>query len=250
MRARPASLGYLLWKQFRRHRAPLTVAAGMLLLLVAVVTMAFALLLAAWDRAQKNYETADQRRQEVETKQRELQQSLESLNKQLSILARSYAERSDAEFRAGNVRDSLNWMLRAYEVAPNGDPRRPGYLRLIPDRGRSFSRLTLPHDGPVNAASISPDGRTVVTASGDRTARLWDVFSGKEFQRFPHGAEVLGAAFSPDGRTVVTACRDKAARLWEVDLPPPPEDVDPDRLRAWVLVHTGQDFTDEGALRP
>ena len=83
-----------------------------------------------------------------------------------------------------------------------------------------------------------------------RTARLWDASSGKELQRLTHDAEVLAASFSPDGRTVVTACRDKAARLWEVDFPPPPAEVDPDRLRAWVLVHTSQDFTDEGALRP
>ena len=29
-----------------------------------------------------------------------------------------------------------------------------------------------------------------------------------------------------------------------------PQDVDPDRLRAWGLVRTGQDFTAEGTLRP
>ena len=72
VRARPASPGYLLWKVFRRHRTPLTVAAGMLLLLAAVVATAFVLLLSAWDRARKNYETADQRRQEVEQKEEEL----------------------------------------------------------------------------------------------------------------------------------------------------------------------------------
>ncbi len=29
-----------------------------------------------------------------------------------------------------------------------------------------------------------------------------------------------------------------------------PDDVDLDRLRAWVLVRTGKDFTEDGALRP
>ena len=100
------------------------------------------------------------------------------------------------------------------------------------------------------AASFSPDGRTVVTASRDQTARLWDAASGKELQRLTHDGWVNAASFSPDGRTVVTASTDETARLWDVDFLSVPDDVDPDRLRAWVLVRTGQDFTEEGTLRP
>jgi hypothetical protein len=35
----------------------------------------------------------------------------------------------------------------------------------------------LPHEGPVNSAEFSPDGSRVVTASDDRTARIWLVSS-------------------------------------------------------------------------
>ena len=58
----------------------------------------------------------------------------------------------------------------------------------------------------------------MVTASWDKTARLWDVESGNEIGVLKgHDNTVYSAAFSPDGRRVVTASGDKTARLWDVE---------------------------------
>jgi WD40 repeat protein len=68
----------------------------------------------------------------------------------------------------------------------------------------------------VMSAQFSADGTTVLTASKDDTARLWDAASGKELQVLRgHETGVKSAQFSADGKTVLTASWDQTARLWD-----------------------------------
>jgi WD40 repeat protein len=73
------------------------------------------------------------------------------------------------------------------------------------------------HAGLLYSAAFSPDGKRIVTASGDDTAR-WDAETGKPIGAplEGHAGSVLSAAFNPNGKRIVTGSEDKTARLWDI----------------------------------
>src|SRR5947209_19877902 len=91
--------------------------------------------------------------------------------------------------------------------------------RVRPERRLySFSRKLLlkGHTDRVWGVAFSPDGKTVLTGSLDRTARVWDAVTGQEKAKLEgHTGSVTWLAFSPDGERVLTGSWDKTARVWD-----------------------------------
>ncbi|XXT20325.1 protein kinase [Sorangium sp. So ce429] len=80
------------------------------------------------------------------------------------------------------------------------------------------ARAVLMHPDIVMQARYGPDGRRIVTASWDRTARVWNADgTGEPLILRGHTDRVSSAAFSPDGKRIVTASDDKTARVWSAD---------------------------------
>jgi WD40 repeat protein len=66
--------------------------------------------------------------------------------------------------------------------------------------------------------AVSADGKRIVTASNDNTARLWDGSTGAPLAILSgHTGHVNNARFSPDGTRVVTASEDNTARIWNAE---------------------------------
>jgi WD40 repeat protein len=72
------------------------------------------------------------------------------------------------------------------------------------------------HDNAVQHAGFSDDGRQLVTASADKTAKVWDAQTGKLLVGpLTHTHKVMRAAFRPDGRQVATVSWDGVASVWD-----------------------------------
>ena len=68
----------------------------------------------------------------------------------------------------------------------------------------------------VSSASFSPDGKKIVTASFDSTAKIWDAQSMAVLAELKgHAAGVRSAFFSPDGKKIITASFDSTAKIWD-----------------------------------
>ncbi len=62
---------------------------------------------------------------------------------------------------------------------------------------------------------ISSDGAYALSASWDKTLRLWELATGVTTRRFVgHTNDVLSVSFSADNRQIVSGSRDRTIKLW------------------------------------
>merc|ERR1711920_1106270 len=85
--------------------------------------------------------------------------------------------------------------------------------------------ILIGHEGEISKAQFSPNGAKIITASSDRTCRLWNVETGECLQVLEgHGDEIFSCAFNYEGDTIITGSKDNTCRIWKDNLFMPPEE--------------------------
>jgi WD40 repeat protein len=192
IKARPVRPWVRAWKWAKRHPARAGLAGALALLAAVLVAVAVAAILRA--RADKEEARRDRYLRHIALADRSLRASQPDL-------AESFLEQCPEDLRAWEWH-YLKRLCRLEVVALEG------------------------HKARVRALAYSADGRRVVTASEDGTARIWDTGTGKVLRVLRgHRQEVTSACFLDEkGLQVATAGDDQVVRRWdtttETELPP------------------------------
>eukprot|EP01129_Flabellula_baltica_P000625 TRINITY_DN105_c0_g1_i2.p1 TRINITY_DN105_c0_g1~~TRINITY_DN105_c0_g1_i2.p1 ORF type:complete len:335 (-),score=83.59 TRINITY_DN105_c0_g1_i2:189-1193(-) len=112
-----------------------------------------------------------------------------------------YTNAGQTILSTGRDRSVIQWDLSARSEDPF-------------EYGRALKGLR-GHSHFVQDVAVSRDGQFALSASWDRSLRLWDLNFGKTEKVFTgHTGDVMSVAFSPDNRQIVSGGRDRSVRLW------------------------------------
>jgi WD40 repeat protein/tRNA A-37 threonylcarbamoyl transferase component Bud32 len=136
----------------------------------------------------------------------------------LQAQLRSLTQTAAARLKDGDVPGALGIILEVLPHRGVSASYNPDALSVFQE-GRASDAQILAitgHTDRVRSAAFSPDGRRVVTASFDDSARIWDANTGQQIILLSgHTDHLTSASFSSDNRLVVTASVDRTARVWD-----------------------------------
>src|SRR5271157_2027485 len=100
-----------------------------------------------------------------------------------------------------------------------GAPRpwlRPLWPALHPP-GTALLRTLGGHYGEVWGVAVTPDGKRAVSASEDKTLKVWNLETGEALKTLEgHSGAVHGVVVTPDGKRAVSASGDKTLKVWNL----------------------------------
>lgn len=93
----------------------------------------------------------------------------------------------------------------------------PSYSEVEEGPAGYATRSLSGHNEPIQDLALSTNAKYAVTASWDKSMRLWDLETGASLRRFMgHTSDVHSVALSPDNRQIISGGRDRTIKLWNI----------------------------------
>ncbi|XP_024534528.1 transcription initiation factor TFIID subunit 5 [Selaginella moellendorffii] len=123
---------------------------------------------------------------------------------------------ADGAYLAGGFSDSA---IKLWDMVKMGEPSMYSDAGKGQFEGRSSSYIRLVgHAGPVYGVDFSPEGDSLLSASGDCTIRLWSTRLNANLACYKgHNYPVWDVQYSPVGHYFASASYDRTARVWSMD---------------------------------
>ncbi|MBE9011616.1 caspase family protein [Pseudanabaenaceae cyanobacterium LEGE 13415] len=79
-------------------------------------------------------------------------------------------------------------------------------------------RILKGHTAPVTQVQISPDDSLLISASADKTIRLWNISTGELIRTISgHNDRVTALSFNPDRQSFASASADRTIKIWAIE---------------------------------
>jgi len=128
-----------------------------------------------------------------------------------AILARNLIRANPLEALVSAIEITGRSEAKLGQVLPIAQSSLSATVHAIRERDRLKG-----HTANINSVVMTLDGKKIVSASGDKTIRIWDN-SGEELAVLTgHENYISSVAITPDGKKIISGSGDKTIRVWDI----------------------------------
>ena len=115
--------------------------------------------------------------------------------------------------------DAFIQAMRAGKILRTQNMTNPEVIKAFQEalNHKTEHNRLLGHQDIVTSVALTPDGKTLVSGSGDKTIKVWNLETvGKPRTLAGHQDGVTSVALTPDGKTLVSGSYDQSIKVWDL----------------------------------